>query len=231
MPSTAISPPSLHDALPIFSLFSISSATQILDVANLKVARVGHTATELADGRVLVAGGQNETGMVSDSEIFDAESKTFSLAAKLDRKSTRLNSSHTVTSYAVHRYLTSFPTRRSSDLLALLDFFRDADPGRRQPEGCARGTHGDGTGRRQGARGRRPERNRHGQRLGNLRRREQDVLSRRETRSEEHTSELQSHSDLVCRPPLSHLLPYTTLFRSSRSSRFLPRRRSWTSPT
>src|SRR5436190_493996 len=44
-------------------------------------------------------------------------------------------------------------------------------------------------------------------------------------RSEEHTSELQSHSDLVCRlllrpPPTSTLFPYTTLFRSrSRYSR------------
>src|SRR5438034_864380 len=34
----------------------------------------------------------------------------------LDRKSTRLNSSHTVISYAVHDELHSFPTRRSSDL-------------------------------------------------------------------------------------------------------------------
>src|SRR5438132_1497970 len=40
-------------------------------------------------------------------------------------------------------------------------------------------------------------------------------------RSEEHTSELQSHSDLVCRlllvqhPPISPLFPYTTLFRSA----------------
>src|SRR5438034_277552 len=39
-------------------------------------------------------------------------------------------------------------------------------------------------------------------------------------RSEEHTSELQSHSDLVCRlllvarPPTSTRFPYTTLFRS-----------------
>src|SRR5206468_2604389 len=36
-------------------------------------------------------------------------------------------------------------------------------------------------------------------------------------RSEEHTSELQSRSDLVCRllrPPRSTLFPYTTLFRS-----------------
>src|SRR5438132_1042703 len=33
-------------------------------------------------------------------------------------------------------------------------------------------------------------------------------------RSEEHTSELQSHSDLVCRPRRSPPFPYTTLFRS-----------------
>src|SRR5699024_6987076 len=33
-------------------------------------------------------------------------------------------------------------------------------------------------------------------------------------RSEEHTSELQSRFDLVCRPPFATLFPYTTLFRS-----------------
>src|SRR3990167_7306456 len=46
------------------------------------------------------------------------------------------------------------------------------------------------------------------------------------SRSEEHTSELQSQSNLVCplfflmirRPPISTLFPYTTLFRSTRSS-------------
>src|SRR5437867_3069771 len=43
----------------------------------------------------------------------------------------------------------------------------------------------------------------------------------RSLRSEEHTSELQSPYDLVCRlllvrlPPRSTLFPYTTLFRSS----------------
>src|SRR3990167_5677168 len=58
-------------------------------------------------------------------------------------------------------------------------------------------------------------------------------------RSEEHTSELQSQSNLVCRlfflmirrPPRSTLFPYTTLFRSSiqrrsmRSRRCFPRSR------
>src|SRR5436190_60917 len=42
-------------------------------------------------------------------------------------------------------------------------------------------------------------------------------VCRCDRRSEEHTSELQSHSDLVCRllpPQISTLFPYTTLFRS-----------------
>src|ERR1039458_9325187 len=44
------------------------------------------------------------------------------------------------------------------------------------------------------------------------------------SRSEEHTSELQSLRHLVCRlllerrPPISPLFPYTTLFRSPRES-------------
>src|SRR5438093_12941428 len=77
--------PALFAALAVItavSLYSISSATQILEIANLKVARLGHTATEMANGRVLIVGGQNATGNVSDSEIFDPETKTFSPAAK-----------------------------------------------------------------------------------------------------------------------------------------------------
>src|SRR3990167_3929145 len=49
-------------------------------------------------------------------------------------------------------------------------------------------------------------------------------------RSEEHTSELQSQSNLVCplfflmirRPPISTLFPYTTLFRSVGFEAMLP---------
>src|SRR5476649_1094641 len=48
-----------------------------------------------------------------------------------DRKSTRLNSSHTVTSYAVHRDLHPFPTRRSSDLSSRTSTSRSA------PRSCA----------------------------------------------------------------------------------------------
>src|SRR5207244_2692192 len=38
-------------------------------------------------------------------------------------------------------------------------------------------------------------------------------------RSEEHTSELQSPDQLVCRPPTSTRFPYTTLFRSLQTTR------------
>src|SRR5207249_10361247 len=64
------------------TLYSVSPARQIMAVADLKVARVGHTATELADGRVLVIGGQNADGTIRDSETFDPASRTFSLGAK-----------------------------------------------------------------------------------------------------------------------------------------------------
>jgi Galactose oxidase, central domain len=48
--------------------------------ASLNSARRGHTATRLADGRVLIAGGENSTGHLSESEIFDPASGTFSVA-------------------------------------------------------------------------------------------------------------------------------------------------------
>src|SRR5438034_1146144 len=118
-----------------------------------------------------------------------------------DRKSTRLNSSHTVISYAVHRDLYSFPTRRSSDLFGAFNLglrHRDAfgvvaglmPPLNLRWQDC----HGDSMAKfdprcwawRTGFDDRR------------------EVVARYgpvAIRSEEHTSELQSHSDLVCRPP------------------------------
>lgn len=39
--------------------------------ATLTTARVDHTATRLADGRILVAGGTGDTGPLSSAEIFD----------------------------------------------------------------------------------------------------------------------------------------------------------------
>src|SRR5688572_13847156 len=131
-----------------------------------------------------------------------------------DRKSTRLNSSHSQISYAVPRHRPSFPTRRSSDL--------------RRVRVIEVTTHDCLTPHREFAglpyrhivvvRVDDPNvetRPRHTDRRG-------DVLEvvvgfaagDGAGRSEEHTSELQSQSNLVCRPPTPPLFPYTTLFRS-----------------
>ena len=61
----------------------------------LTVARRAHTATLLADGRVLIVGGENSGGLISQSEIFDPAAGTFSVAgnlssARADHSATRL---------------------------------------------------------------------------------------------------------------------------------------------
>src|SRR5438874_1032826 len=143
-----------------------------------------------------------------------------------DRKSTRLNSSHVEISYAVFclkqyrdpRDLHSFPTRRSSDL----DY-------------AAKGTRVELDGMEKVE-----DRDTYKLKLtfksGDVTHVWVDAKTFLEAkveglrihpyvgyvRSEEHTSELQSRRDLVCRllletiprPPRSTLFPYTTLFRS-----------------
>jgi len=47
------------------------------------VERRGHTATRLADARVLIAGGENGTGTLNTTEIYDPASGTFSAAANM----------------------------------------------------------------------------------------------------------------------------------------------------
>src|SRR5437773_1859441 len=135
---------------------------------------------------------------------------------RIDRKSTRLNSSHITISYAAYTSdPQSFPTRRSSDLhraesagsSGLLAAESEQGFGRRPATDEASATLGD-AGDTDAivpvAAARDPSANR-------------DAPQQRAAhRSEEHTSELQSHHDLVCclhiRPTI---FPYTTLFRSS----------------
>src|SRR5206468_11101307 len=85
-------------------------------------------------------------------------------------------------SYAHHRDLHSFPTRRSSDLPRQVDAGRAADRrvAERDPVGVDQ---------------RLPER----LGRGDVRRRGAFADRDPDARSEEHTSELQSRSDLVCR--------------------------------
>ena len=51
---------------------------------SLIIGRRSHTATQLADGRILIIGGENVNGPVGDSEIYDPSSRSFSLAARLN---------------------------------------------------------------------------------------------------------------------------------------------------
>src|SRR5438094_705861 len=130
-----------------------------------------------------------------------------------DRKSTRLNSSHRTISYAVFSYLHSFPTRRSSDLVQT--GIRRNAPG----ASCQSLTHRYKTGYFLYWNGFRFWRSRPGLWNGQPRRGRGRSASRARgkcsrNRSEEHTSELQSPYDLVCRLLLPTLFPYTTLFRS-----------------
>src|SRR5436309_2702108 len=132
----------------------------------------------------------------------------------LDRKSTRLNSSHVKISYAVLHYPPSFPTRRSSDLSTTS----------RSSTTTSRTRARSGAGVRRSGRGgerRRPSMSATASsRSDSLpsctipRARPSSSSRPLPARSEEHTSELQSRENLVCRPPLPTLFPYPTLFRS-----------------
>ncbi|HET9713086.1 MAG TPA: MBG domain-containing protein, partial [Pyrinomonadaceae bacterium] len=72
--------------------FAAAAPTQSSTMA---VERRGHTATRLSDGRVLIAGGENSSGALNQSEIYDPASATFSPAgnmgaARIDHSATLL---------------------------------------------------------------------------------------------------------------------------------------------
>src|SRR5688500_4595353 len=145
---------------------------------------------------------------------------------ELDRKSTRLNSSHLVISYAIFCFLSSLVVYVSA-LHDALPIYRDVFPGRH-----ARRFH------RRRARGRRSIRRRCARLAATVpdvhrckpRRRLRDARqhlahheNRRRIRSEEHTSELQSPCNLVCHLLLL-VLSCRLRFCPSRRSSDLPRR-------
>ena len=71
------------------------SFAQIVGMAQLNIERRGHTATLLEDGRVLIIGGDNLTGIIAQAEIIDPVSQTAILArssnnARTDHTATRL---------------------------------------------------------------------------------------------------------------------------------------------
>src|SRR6266446_3189050 len=61
--------------------FALTTSAQVVGTPTLQVARQGHTATLLADGRVVLIGGENASGPVSQAEIFDPAAGSFSAVA------------------------------------------------------------------------------------------------------------------------------------------------------
>ncbi len=77
-------------------LYSTLAVAQILGTGHLNVERRSHTATLLENGKVLIVGGDNQNGIVSQAEIFDPVSQVSALAAALitprtDHSATRLS--------------------------------------------------------------------------------------------------------------------------------------------
>ena len=76
--------------------YVVPAFAQIVGTAQLNIERRGHTATLLDDGKVLIVGGDNQSGMIRQAEIFDpaAQSVTLSAAsivARTDHTATKLS--------------------------------------------------------------------------------------------------------------------------------------------
>src|SRR2546422_8064248 len=54
-----------------------SSSERIIPINSMVVAREGHTATPLADGRVLIAGGSDTNAVLASSEVFNPQTRAF----------------------------------------------------------------------------------------------------------------------------------------------------------
>jgi hypothetical protein len=93
----------------------------VIEAGNLNIERRGHTATKLADGRVLIVGGENENGAVQQAEVFDRNSRSFSLTARLNAPRT----DHTATSLAGGRVLIA-GGRNRADLVDKTEIFDPA---------------------------------------------------------------------------------------------------------
>ena len=62
----------------------LEEAAATITSTTMSVERRGHTATRLADGRVLIAGGENSGGTLNQTEIYDPTSGSFSEGANMN---------------------------------------------------------------------------------------------------------------------------------------------------
>ncbi|HEX5490718.1 MAG TPA: kelch repeat-containing protein, partial [Candidatus Udaeobacter sp.] len=110
--------------LAIATWVSASSSEQVKPLDNLATPRTGHTATALADGRILITGGRDADGhLVAASEIFDPESQTSTTSATLH--TARVD--HTATVLVDGRVLVTGGTG-DSGALASAEIFDPAHP-------------------------------------------------------------------------------------------------------
>ncbi len=63
-------------------LFNPATGT-FAPAGSMTEARVGHTATRLADGRVLIAAGQNQTGTIEEAEVYNPATDSFSATGSM----------------------------------------------------------------------------------------------------------------------------------------------------
>ncbi len=89
--------------------------------SSMATERRGHTATRLQDGRVLIAGGENSTGALNGTEIFDPATDTFSAAGNMDAA----RADHSATLLADGRVLIA-GGRNSAGSLATTEIFDPA---------------------------------------------------------------------------------------------------------
>ena len=97
------------------------AAAAPLSSSTMTVERRGHTATRLADGRVLIAGGENGDGTLNQTEIYDPASGTFSAAGNMDAS----RADHTATLLADGRVLVA-GGRSGGSALATTEIFDPA---------------------------------------------------------------------------------------------------------
>ena len=76
--------------------YVVPAFAQIVGTAQLNIERRGHTATLLDDGKVLIVGGDNQSGMIRQAEIFDAAAQSVTLSAasivaRTDHTATKLS--------------------------------------------------------------------------------------------------------------------------------------------
>src|SRR6476661_1057617 len=107
------------------TLIDASSSSQVEQLGPLVVPRTGHAATPLTDGRILITGGRDNTGIiVATVEVFDPANETSTAIGMLNIA--RID--HTATLLANGRVLIAGGTSVSG-ALASVEIFDPANPG------------------------------------------------------------------------------------------------------